>query len=127
MSEILDNLVKTIRERKNSSEEKSYTKKLLNNKKLSKDKVIEEINELFEAVKLLSSKDKVFDAKPEFFNSDVNEAADVIYHVLVYLEANNIKYEDVLKELEKRKKQSGIEEKNNRQWITIKIIFLQKF
>ena len=103
MSEILDNLVKTIRERKNSSEEKSYTKKLL------------EINELFEAVKLLSSKDKVFDAKPEFFNSDVNEAADVIYHVLVYLEANNIKYEDVLKELEKRKKQSGIEEKNNRQ------------
>ena len=115
MSEILDNLVKTIRERKNSSEEKSYTKKLLNNKKLSKDKVIEEINELFEAVKLLSSKDKVFDAKPEFFNSDVNEAADVIYHVLVYLEANNIKYEDVLKELEKRKKQSGMEEKNNRQ------------
>ena len=109
MSETLDNLVKTIRERKNSSEEKSYTKKLLNNKKLSKDKVIEEINELFEAVKLLSSKDKVFDAKPEFFNSDVNEAADVIYHVLVYLEANNIKYEDVLKELEKRKKQSGIE------------------
>ena len=115
MSETLDNLVKTIRERKNSSEEKSYTKKLLNNKKLLKDKVIEEINELFEAVKLLSSKDKVFDAKPEFFNSDVNEAADVIYHVLVYLEANNIKYEDVLKELEKRKKQSGIEEKNNRQ------------
>ena len=114
MSEILDNLVKTIRERKNSSEEKSYTKKLLNNKKLSKDKVIEEINELFEAVKLLSSKDKVFDAKPEFFNSDVNEAADVIYHILVYLEANNIKYEDVLKKLEERKKQSGIEEKNNR-------------
>ena len=94
MSEILDNLVKTIRERKNSTEEKSYTKKLLNNKKFSKD--------------------KVFDAKPEFFNSDVNEAADVIYHVLVYLEANNIKYEDVLKELERRKKQSGIEEKNNR-------------
>ena len=114
MSEILDDLVKTIRERKNSSEEKSYTKKLLNNKKLSKDKVIEEINELFEAVKLLSSKDKVFDAKPEFFSSDVNEAADVIYHVLVYLEANNIKYENVLKELEDRKKQSGIEEKNNR-------------
>jgi phosphoribosyl-ATP pyrophosphohydrolase len=114
MSEILDNLVKTIRERKNSSEEKSYTKKLLNNKKLSKDKVMEEINELFEAVKLLSSKDKAFDTKPEFFNSDVNEAADVIYHILVYLEANNIKYEDVLKKLEERKKQSGIEEKNNR-------------
>ena len=104
MSETLDNLVKTIRERKNSSEEKSYTKKLLNNKKLSKDKVIEEINDLFEAVKLLSSKDKVFDAKPEFFNSDVNEAADVIYHLMVYLEANNIKIEDVMSELKKRQK-----------------------
>ena len=114
MSEILDNLVKTIRERKNSSEEKSYTKKLLNNKKLSKDKVIEEINELFEAVKLLSSKDKVFDAKPEFFNSDVNEAADVIYHLLVYFEANNVQYEDILKELQKRTSQSGIKEKENR-------------
>jgi phosphoribosyl-ATP pyrophosphohydrolase len=114
MSETLDNLVKTIRERKNSSEEKSYTKKLLNNKKLSKDKVIEEINELFEAVKLLSSKDKVFDAKPEFFNSDVNEAADVIYHLLVYFEANNVQYEDILKELQKRTSQSGIKEKENR-------------
>ena len=48
---------------------------------------------------VLSSKDKVFDAKPEFFNSDVNEAADVIYHLLVYFEANNIKYEDIINEL----------------------------
>jgi len=28
----------------------------------------------------------------------------VLYHLLVYLEANNIKIEDVMKELEKRKK-----------------------
>ena len=114
MSEILDNLVKTIRERKNSSEEKSYTKKLLKNKKLSKDKVIEEINELFEAVEILSSNNKVFDAKPIFFNSDVKEAADVLYHMLVYLEANNIKYEEVLQELQRRTSQSGIKEKENR-------------
>ena len=114
MSEILDNLVKTIRDRKNSTEEQSYTKKLLNNKKLSEEKVLEEINELFQAVKLLSSKDKVFDAKPEFFNSDVNEAADVIYHLLVYFEANNIKYEDIINELKKRTSQSGLEEKVSR-------------
>jgi phosphoribosyl-ATP pyrophosphohydrolase len=115
MSEILDNLVKTIRDRKNSTEGKSYTKKLLNNKRLSEEKVIEEINELFQAVKLLNSNDKVFDAKPKFFNSDVNEAADVIYHLLVYLEANNIKYEDILNELKKRTSQSGLEEKASRE------------
>ena len=114
MSEILDNLVKTIRDRKNSSEEKSYTKKLLNNKKLSEEKVLEEINELIQAVKLLNSKDKVFDAKPECFKSDVKEASDVIYHLLVYLEANNIKYEDVLDELNNRTSQSGLEEKASR-------------
>ena len=44
----------------------------------------------------------------------VNEAADIIYHLLVTLEMADIKFEDVLKELENRKKQSGIEEKNNR-------------
>ena len=44
----------------------------------------------------------------------VHEAADTIYHLLVTLEAANIKFEDVLKELEDRKKHSGIEEKKNR-------------
>jgi len=114
MSKILDNLVKTIRDRKKSTEEKSYTKKLLNNKRLSEEKVLEEINELIQAVKILNSKDKAFDAKPEFFKSDVKEAADVFYHILVYLEANNIKYEDVLDELNNRTSQSGLEEKMNR-------------
>ena len=92
----------------------SNTKKLLNNKKLSEEKVLEEINELIQAVKLLNSKDKIFDAKPEFFKSDVKEASDVIYHLLVYLEANNIKYEDVLDELNNRTSQSGLEEKASR-------------
>ena len=62
----------------------------------------------------VNSKDKVFDAKPEFFKSDVKEASDVIYHLLVYLEANNIKYEDVLDELNNRTSQSGLEEKASR-------------
>ncbi len=114
MSEILDSLVRTIRDRKKSTEEKSYTKKLLNNKKLSEEKVLEEIHELFQAVKLLNSEHKVVEVKPEFFNSDVKEASDVIYHLLVYLEANNIKYEDVLNELKNRTSQSGLEEKASR-------------
>ena len=86
----LEDLVKTIRDRKNFSREKSYTSKLLNDKNLSVSKVKEEVAELIEAVEKNTNK--------------IHESADVIYHLLVYLEANNIKIEDVMKELEKRKK-----------------------
>ena len=86
----LEDLIKTIRDRKTSSTDKSYTNKLLNDKNLSVSKVKEEFAELFEAVEKNTNK--------------VHESADVIYHLLVYLEANNIKIEDVMKELEKRKK-----------------------
>ena len=79
-----------IRERKNSSSDKSYTNKLLNDKSLSVAKVKEEIAELIEAVEQNSNK--------------IHEAADVIYHLMVYLEGNNIKIEDVMSELKKRQK-----------------------
>ena len=82
--------MRTIRDRKNSSPDKSYTNKLLNDKSLSVDKVKEEIGELIEAVEQNSNK--------------IHEAADVIYHLMVYLEANNIKIEDVMSELKKRQK-----------------------
>jgi len=101
MSDNLINLVKTIRDRKNKDEDKSYTSSLLSGG-LTKciDKMQEEFRELTEALN---------------DNSNVaHEAADTIYHLLVTLEAANIKFEDVLKELENRKNQSGIEEKNNR-------------
>ena len=90
MLENLEKLIKIIRERKNSSPDKSYTNKLLNDKKLSVDKVKEEIGELIESVEQNSNK--------------IHEAADVIYHLMVYLEANNIKIEDVMVELKKRQK-----------------------
>ena len=79
MFESLEELIKTIRERKNSSADRSYTNKLLNDKNLSVSKVKEEIGELIEAVDQDSNK--------------IHEAADVIYHLMVYLEANNIKIE----------------------------------
>ena len=85
----LEDLIKTIRDRKNSSPDKSYTNKLLNDKNLSVSKVKEEVAELIEAVEKNTNK--------------IHESADVIYHLLVYLEANDIKIEDVMKELEKRK------------------------
>jgi len=86
----LEDLIKTIRDRKNASPDKSYTSKLLNDKNLSVSKVKEEVAELIEAVEKNTNK--------------IHESADVIYHLLVYLEANDIKIEDVMKELEKRKK-----------------------
>ena len=90
MFENLEQLITIIRERKNSSPDKSYTNKLLNDKNLSVSKVKEEIAELIESVEKNSNK--------------VHEAADVIYHLMVYLEANNIKIEDVMDELNKRQK-----------------------
>ena len=86
----LERLIKTIRKRKNLPLDKSYTNKLLNDKNLSLSKVKEEIGELFKAVEENSNK--------------IHEATDVIYHLMVYLESNNIKIEDVMEELKKRQK-----------------------
>ena len=87
---VFDNLIKLARERKSNPKEGSYTNELLSNKSLSKAKVLEEINELIEAVDKDTNK--------------IHEAADVFYHLIIYLEANNIKIEDVMAELDKRKK-----------------------
>ena len=87
---IFDSLIKLARERKDKPVEGSYTNKLLSDKSLSKAKVLEEIDELIEAVEQDTNK--------------IHEAADVFYHLIMYLEANNIKIEDVMAELDKRKK-----------------------
>ena len=90
MLKTLENLIKLARERKTSPVEGSYTNKLLMDKSLSKAKVLEEVNELIEAIEEDSNK--------------IHEAADVFYHLLMYLEANDVKIEEVMQELEKRKK-----------------------
>ena len=90
MLNTLESLLNLVRERKKSPVDGSYTNKLLSDKSLSKEKVLEEINELIEAVENNSNK--------------VHEAADIFYHLIVYLEANNIKIEDVMAELKKREK-----------------------
>ena len=101
MLSTLESLFKLARDRKSNPVEDSYTNKLLNDKSLSKEKVLEEINELIEAVEKNTNK--------------IHEAADVFYHLIMYLEANEIKIEDVMEELNKRKK-----------WAIMIIIFLQK-
>ena len=90
MLNTLERLFNLARERKKSPVDGSYTNKLLSDRSLSKQKVLEEINELIDAVDNNSNK--------------IHEAADVFYHLIIYLEANDINIEDVMAELEKRKK-----------------------
>jgi phosphoribosyl-ATP pyrophosphohydrolase len=90
MLNTLENLIKLARERKTNPVEGSYTNQLLADKSLSKAKVLEEVDELIEAIEEDSNK--------------IHEAADVFYHLLMYLEANDVKVEDVMQELDKRKK-----------------------
>ena len=90
MLKILEDLVTLARERKSSPVVGSYTNKLLEDKSLAKEKVLEEINELIEAVDQDSNK--------------IHEAADVFYHLIMYLEKSGIKIEEVMEELISRKK-----------------------
>ena len=78
------------RERKSNPVQGSYTNKLLDDKTLAKEKVLEEINELIEAV--------------EKNSNQIHEAADVLYHLIMYLEKSGIKVEEVMKELKNRRK-----------------------
>ena len=90
MLNTLESLFNLARERKKNPVEGSYTNKLLSDKSLSKDKVLEEINELIEAVENNTNK--------------IHEAADVLYHLIMYLEKSGIKIEEVMEELKSRKK-----------------------
>ena len=90
MLNTLESLFNLARERKKTPVDGSYTNKLLSDKSLSKEKILEEINELIEAIEKNTNK--------------IHESADVLYHLIVYLEANDIKIEDVMDELKKRRK-----------------------
>ena len=90
MLKILEDLVDLARERKSNPIEGSYTNKLLDDQTLAKEKVLEEINELIEAVEQNTNK--------------IHEAADVLYHLIIYLEKSEIKIEEVMEELNNRRK-----------------------
>ena len=90
MLKILEELILLARERKNNPVEGSYTNKLLKDQILAKEKVLEEVDELIGAVEENSNK--------------THEAADVLYHLMMYLEANDIKIEEIMEELTSRKK-----------------------
>ena len=101
MSDIIEKLVRTIRLRKGGDVRSSYTSFLLSKgTNFCLDKLKEELIELEDAIKNNENK--------------VHEAADVVYHLLVTLESSEIDFNDIIKELKKRKGTSGFEEKKNR-------------
>ncbi len=100
---VVDTLYHTILERKNSTKsQKSWTKKLLNDKTLLLSKIREEADELCVAIDEESDTQVIY------------EAADLLYHSLVGLGYRDISPDRVKQELARRFGQSGIEEKENR-------------
>lgn len=101
--DIIKSLTETIRLRRSASGEKSYTRQLLDG---GVEKCARKFGE--EAIETviagISSDDTAL----------TNEAADVIYHLLVLLEARGIEFTDVARVLEARSQQSGLAEKASR-------------
>jgi phosphoribosyl-ATP pyrophosphohydrolase len=103
MSDTLQRLAATIHQRRSASGEKSYTLQLLD---AGSEKCAKKFGE--EAVEFViagvSQDDKALTA----------EAADVLYHLLVLLEARGVPLTSVLQVLEGRMGTSGIDEKASR-------------
>jgi phosphoribosyl-ATP pyrophosphohydrolase/phosphoribosyl-AMP cyclohydrolase len=100
---VVDTLYHTILERKNApAEQKSWTKKLLDDKELLLSKIREEADEVCVAI------DEESDAQV------IYESADLLYHTLVGLGYRNISPDRVKQELSSRFGLSGIVEKEER-------------
>lgn len=91
----LHDLAKLVERRKKKAPEGSYTAKLLKDRDLCAIKVIEEANEVAEAFVERHGKERVSE-----------EAADVIYHLLVMLASEGVSLKDVERVLEKRNSQN---------------------
>ena len=99
----LNDLAKTIADRKTANPDSSWTAKLLSRgpEKCAEKFGEEAIEAIIEAVK--GDKDRL-----------TSEAADVLYHLLVMLASRDVALDDVLAELARRQGTSGIAEKDAR-------------
>ena len=100
---VLDDLIQLIKSRKKSDYNKSYTARLFN-------QGLEECCKKFgeESVELIIA------ALSKKNDNLKEEAADLIFHLLVLLELCNVDFEDILHILKERTNQSGLQEKSNR-------------
>lgn len=103
MTFTLDELATLIASRRSDSASTSYTKSLFD---AGTPRIAKKFGE--EAV------EAVIAAMEGDRKAVVSEAADVIYHLLVLLEAQNIPLADVVAELGRRTAQSGLAEKASR-------------
>ncbi|MDX2258706.1 MAG: phosphoribosyl-ATP diphosphatase [Hyphomicrobiaceae bacterium] len=101
--DVLRQLAETIRARRAGDAEASYTRKLLD---AGPAKIGKKLGE--EAVETIIA------AVAESDEALAGEAADLIYHLLVLLEARSIDVGTVLEILERRMGRSGLEEKASR-------------
>lgn len=103
MSDTLARLSATIASRRAASAGASYTKSLLDKGVAACAKKLGE-----------EATETIIAAVGESEEKLRNEAADLIYHLLVLLEARNVPLEAVLSELERRTSRSGHAEKASR-------------
>lgn len=99
-NDVLKQLAATIRSRRLEGAETSYTNQLL---EAGPEKCARKFGE--EAVEVVIAG---IAQSPQSLKS---EAADVLYHLLVLLEARGVAFDDVLMELERRSGTSGLAEK----------------
>ncbi len=101
--DILNELAKTIHERRNTPADQSYTRKLLD---AGPEKCAKKLGE--------EAAETIIAALVQTDDDLTSEAADLLYHLLVLLESRMVSYQDVLKKLESRTSQSGLQEKASR-------------
>lgn len=103
MPNVLTRLARKIENRKGGDKKNSYAAKLFAR---GPEKCAEKFGE--EAV------EAIIEAAKGDRKKLTEEAADVLFHMLVMLSSRDVKWEDVLKELERREGTSGIVEKQSR-------------
>jgi phosphoribosyl-ATP pyrophosphohydrolase len=103
MFKTLEKLIKIIKKQKKNNSKVSYTASLFKKgKNFCIKKFMEEARELAASSKYSNKK------------NIVHEASDLLYHFLVLLEFKKISIISIMKELKRRQRITGIQEKKNR-------------
>lgn len=103
MTDYLDELTHTIKNRRDAASESSYVASLF---AIGEKKIAQKVAE--EAVEV------VIAAVSEGREAVINEAADLLFHLLVLFEFKGIAFEEIVDELRRREGLSGLTEKANR-------------
>ena len=102
-ADVLDRLAATIKARRKSKPEESYTRRLIDSAPIKPAKKLGE--EAVEVAIAALAQDK---------KALVAETADLLYHLLVVLESRRIPLDDVLDELERRMSATDLEQKRRK-------------